>query len=851
MSVQAQLGRLPINGAALPIRLALRELRGGLKGFRIFLACLMLGVAAIAGVGSLAAALVQGLREDAREILGGDAELRFAQRTAEPDQFEFLRASGAVSSTVDMRAMARRIDGEKRGLVELKAVDRAYPLIGRVELEPPMALAAALGERNGRFGAVVEPAMAQRLSIQPGEAFQVGEATLELRAVIKREPDRAVGGLGFGPRLMISVDALPSTNLVQPGSLTAYHYRVRLAGAAPVRDWIAGLNERFPDAGWRVRASDEAAPWLRFHIDRLAQFLTLVGLSTLLVGGVGVGNAVKAYLEGRIGTIATLKCLGAPARLIFRTYLSLVLILAAAGIVAGLVLGALASAAVVATVGHLLPLRAVDGVYAVPLFTATAFGVLTALGFALWPLARAQQVPAATLFRDLVAPGHARPLLRHIIGLGVIAVALAALAILTASDRKMAVWFVIGAIGSFIVFRLAALAIIWAARRLGRVRQARLRLALANLHRPGAPTGSIVLSLGLGLTVLVIVALLQGNLSLQINESMPRRAPSFYFIDIQPDQVDELDQMLAALPGATNPRRVPVVRGRITHIKGVPVEQVKVAQEAQWAVRGDRGFTYAAAPPDGARFAEGSWWPKDYSGPPIISFDANVAHGFGVGIGDTITVNILGREIEAKIVNLRDIDYRSFSINFATIFAPGVLEGAPQSHIATVKLPEAEEDRAEKVVTDALPNVSAIRVKEALAAANRIVAAVGQAVQVTAGITLLAGALVLAGAVVATHHRRVYEAVVLKVLGARRRDVIGAYFLEYCLLGCVTAAIAAVIGSIAAWLIMTEVMRAPFVLLPWAVVLALVVGAAIAVGLGLAGTWHALGQKAAPLLRNE
>ncbi|MSP88572.1 MAG: FtsX-like permease family protein [Alphaproteobacteria bacterium] len=840
-----------MNGFALPLRLALRELRGGLKGFRIFLACLMLGVAAIAGVGSLTASLVQGLREDARIILGGDVELRLTQRAASPEQLAHFKAAGTVGWNVEMRAMARRPDGTRRQLVEMKAVDPLYPLYGRVDLDPPMELSAALEARNGRHGAVMEPAAVERLQLKPGDLILVGESELELRAVIQREPDRAVGALGFGPRLMIAADALPATQLVQPGSLTAHIYRIKLADGVAVRDWIVEANARFPDAGWRARGFDEAAPWLQFYINRLAQFLTLVGLSTLLVGGVGVGNAVKAYLEARTPTIATLKCLGAPARLIFATYLTLVLMLAAGGIVAGLILGVLTPAAIVAAVGHLLPLRAAFGIYPQPLLVATAFGILIALGFALWPLARAQQVPAATLFLDLVAPGSARPLLRHYIGLGLISAALAALAILTASERKMAIWFVIGAIGALIIFRLAAIAIAWAARRVGRVRNARLRLALANLYRPGAPTGSIVLSLGLGLTVLVIVALLQGNLSIQVNDSLPRRAPSFYFINIQPDQADALDRMLAGLPGARDPARVPVVRGRVTRINGVPADQVTVTQEARWVLRGDRGFTYAAKQPEGVRLAAGKWWPPDYQGPPLISFDAAVARGFGVGIGDTITVNVLGREIEARIASLREIDYRSFAINFATIFAPGTLEGAPQSHIATVQVPPAQEDRAEKQVTDAFPNVSVIRVKDALATANRILVAIGQAVQITSMITLLAGALVLAGAVVATHHRRVYEAVVLKVLGARRADIVGAYLMEYCLLGIVTAVIAAIFGSIAAWLIMTEVMRAPFVLLPGTVALAVAVGAAIAVGLGLAGTWHALGQKAAPLLRNE
>ncbi|MBM3572089.1 MAG: FtsX-like permease family protein, partial [Alphaproteobacteria bacterium] len=616
----------------------------------------MLGVAAIAGVGSLSASLVQGLRQDARNILGGDVELRLIQRRASAAQLDHLNQSGTVAPVAEMRAMSRRLDGERRQLVEMKAVEPVYPLFGHVELDPPMALHDALAAREGRFGAVMLPGAAQRLGLALGDLVQVGEATFELRALIQREPDLVVGNLTFGPRLMIAAAALSSTNLVQPGSLTTYLYRIKLNDRIALRPWIADLAQRFPDAGWRVRAHDDAAPWLQFYINRLAQFLTLVGLSTLLVGGVGVGNAVKAYLDGRTPTIAALKCLGAPTWLIFRTYLALVLILSAGGILAGLILGVLAPAAVYWAVGHLLPLRVAFGVYPIPLVVATSFGILIALGFALWPLARAQQVPAATLFRDLVAPGQAKPLLRHIIGLGLIGLALAALAIATASERKIAIWFVISAAGALILFRVAALAIVWAARRVGRVRNARLRLALANLHRPGAPTGSIVLSLGLGLTVLVIVALLHTNLSMQINESLPKRAPSFYFIDIQPDQAAAFDRMLAALPGAREPARVPVVRGRITHIKGVPVEQMTVAQEAQWALRGDRGFTYAAEPPAGVRLSAGNWWPRDYQGPPIISFDANVARGFGVGIGDTITVNILGRAFEPKIVSLREIE---------------------------------------------------------------------------------------------------------------------------------------------------------------------------------------------------
>lgn len=835
---------------SLAFALAKRELRGGVKGFRVFMACLMLGVAAIAGVGSLAEGVREALRQDARTILGGDFELAFTHREANEAQRRFLDASGRVTLVQEMRAMARTPD--ERLLVELKSIEPdAYPLLGTVRLSDGLGLQAALGQgRDGVWGAAVERAVLNRLGAAVGGRIQVGDGVYVVRAVVESEPDRSANVFTLGPRVMVARESLAQTNLVQPGALIRYQYRVLLNPGVEPAAWSEELKRRFPDAGWRIRGTTEAAPGLQRWVDRIAMFLTLVGLTALLVGGVGVANAVRAYLDGRTTTIATLKCLGAPGALIMRVYLLQILALASIGILAGLAVGAIVPAAVAPLVAERLTVEARAGIYPVPLGMGLAFGLLTALAFSLWPLARAREVPPAALFRDLIAPARRWPRAHYVAFVVAAILGLAGLAVAASIDKRLGVAFCVAAAGTFVLFRIAASGIQRLARAAGRVRNPGLRLALANMHRPGSPTPGIVLSLGLGLTVLTLIAQVQGNFGRQLAEQLPQMAPSFFFIDIQPDQIDAFNALVRAHPGVGQIREVPALRGRIARLNGVPVDQAPIAPDAQWAVGNDRGLTYTGPMPAGTRLVAGEWWPADYAGPPLVSFDAQIARGFGLGVGDTITINVLGVEVDAKIANLRAVDWTSLGINFTLTFAPGTLEGAPQTWIATAQVAEAHEDALERAVTSAFPNVSSIRVKRALATAQETVQGIAAAARVTAAITLIAGVLVLAGAIVATHRRRVYDAVVLKALGATRRDVMRAFLAEFALLGGAAASVAAIVGTVGAWAIVGEYMRVEFVPLPGTIVGTVLGAAAVVMLLGLAGTWRALGQKAAPLLRN-
>ncbi len=837
---------------ALSWRYARRELRSGLGGFRIFLACLALGIAALAAVGTISADLLTGLQRDARNLLGGEVDLRLFNRDLTDAERGWLLAnSRALSATAEMRAMASNPETRERRLVELKAVDPAYPLFGELKLDPPQATAAGLQQRDGAWGALAAPELFRRLDLSLGDRLKVGTETFVLRGEILSEPDSAARAITLGPRLLLPLERLEAAGLAQPGSLVYRHWRLVLPEGEAFAGWKARLDEAFPDAGWRVRGLDKAAPSVARFVTRVRLFMTLVGLTALVVGGVGVANAVRAHLESRRNTIAAMKCLGASGGFIFKLYLTQVLLLSLLAIAIGLAVGALAPLIAAPFLGELFNIGLGGPPALLPLARAAAMGLLTALLFALLPLARAQSLPAASLFRGQIETERARPPRWLWPAMAAIAALLVALAVLGAADRIFALGFVAGAAGALLLFRLAASAVIWSARKLRRPRHTTLRLALSNLYRPGAPTVGILLSLGLGLTVLAAVTLIQANLDRQVNEEIPRDAPTFYFIDIQNDQAEAFDSLVAGFETAQGVERVPMLRGRIVALNETPVAELEIPPDAAWVFEGDRGLTWARAPDPGMELVAGTWWPEDYSGKTKVSLGDEIAAELGLRLGDSLTVNVYGRDVTAEIANLRRIEWQNLKINFLMVFSPGVLDKAPASHIATVRIDEAHEAALADAVSDAFPNVSGIRVRAALESFTRMLDSVAAAVGATGSVTLLAGLLVLAGAIAASERRRRYDAVVLKVLGATRPVLAGGLALEFLLLGLVSVAIAALIGSIAAWVVVTFVMGGDFVLLPAPLALTLAAGLALTLLCGLAGTWRALGTAAAPLLRNE
>ena len=838
-----------------PLRFALRELRAGFHGFRIFVACIALGVMAIAGVGSFSRSLTDGIEREGRVILGGDLSFMLIHREADAAERGFLESRGQLSAGATMRAMAAIADG-RRVLIEVKAVDGAYPLYGQVALEPEMPLDRALQQRNGAYGAAVDSTLLTRFGLAPGARLTIGTATIEIAAAIKSEPDKLASGIGFGPRVIISEAAMRATGLLVPGSLVRWNYRLRLAdGSDRAAEAVTKAAEtQLPDAGWQIRSRSNASPALERNVERFTQFLTLVGLTALLVGGVGVANAVKSHIDRTRDVIATLKALGATGGSVFAIYLSQVLLLSAVGAAIGLVLGAALPFIIAAAFGSIIPLPIAPAIQPAELALAFGYGLLTALAFALWPLGRAHDVPVSALFRDAVAPGGRRPRWRYVFATMLVVAALAGIAVFLSYDGKIAAIFIGAAAAVFVMLQAVALMLMAVARRLPHAQSMSLRLAIANMHRPGALTPIIVLSLGLGLALLVTIIQIDGNLRRQMEGALPAKAPSFYFLDIQSTDSAGFDAFVRQHEPKAELERVPMLRGRIMSANGIKADDIKAASTASWVLQSDRGITFASEVPRGSVVVEGSWWAPDYKGPPLVSLEKKIADGLKLKIGDPILVDVLGRNIEARIANLRSVNWENLGINFVLVFSPSAFAGAPHTDIATLTYPggstDAQETTLLKSASDAFPAVTAVRVKDAIEAVGGIVRNLVMAVRGASMVALIAAMLVLGGALAAGHSYRVYDAVVLKTLGATRGRLIGAYALEYLLLGTATALFGVFAGSIAAWLVVTRVMSLTFAWLPGPAAGAAFGALVVTVALGLIGTFTALGHKPATVLRN-
>jgi putative ABC transport system permease protein len=813
---------------------------------------------AIAGVGSLAASLADSLSREGPVILGGDLSFTLIQREASDTEKEFLRSRGVLSSAATLRAMARTADGEQATLVELKAVDGAYPLYGAVTLDPPEPLADALAQRDGAYGAAADPTLLARLAIKPGARVTIGNAAFEIRAALTNEPDKLAGGIGFGPRLLVGEAALRATGLVQPGSLVRWNYRLRLPSSDnsdnAAKAVTAQVRAALPQAGWEIRSRSNASPQLERNVDRFTQFLTIVGLTALLVGGVGVGNAVKSHLDRRRETIATMKALGASGSRIFSIYLTQVLLLALVGGIIGAALGAILPFAISWTFGAIIPLPLVPALHPAELLLAIVYGLLTALAFALWPLGRAHDVPVGALFRDMVAAQPSWPRRIYIVFTVLAVLSLASVAVLLAYDRRVAIIYVGVAAAVFLLLRLVGSLLMTLARRAPRAKATGLRMAVANIHRPGALTPTIVLSLGLGIALLVTVIEIDANLRQQFANELPAKAPSFYFLDIPAEQATPFGNFIRAQAPGAKLEEVPMLRGRIVSANGIRAENLKPKEEAAWVLQSDRGITYSGKVPEGSRLVEGQWWAADYTGPPLVSFEKRIADGLGLKLGDPVTVNVLGRDITVTIANLRTVDWQNLGINFVMVFSPHAFDGAPHTHLATLTYADggtaAEEGRIIRAVAQEYPMVTTVRVKDALDAIGALIGNLVLAIRGASGLTLLVAALVLGGALAAGHRHRVYDAVILKTLGATRLRLLGAYAIEYLLLGLATAVFGVLAGSAAGWLIVTELMHLKFAWQPLPAVAATAAAVLVTVALGLAGTFSALGQKPAPVLRN-
>lgn len=831
-------------------RIARRDLDPRLKGLRLLFICLLLGVATLAGIGSLASAITTALADQGQEILGGDVEIAISQREATEEELRLFRETGRLGETVRMRAMARIHAAEDAAgagpdalLVELKGVDSAYPLYGTLTLA-----SGATYRGLDPTEVLIDRALARRLQLDSGDAVTFGEAEFRIRDLVDREPDRVGEGFTLGPVAIVSMEGLRRTHLIQPGSLYESKYRIRLAPGADAGAVADNLTKRYPSAGWEVKDRDGAAPGANRFFNRMGQFLALIGLTALIVAGIGVSNGVSSYLASRRNDIATLKILGATAQDVARISLLQIGAVTGLAVVGGLALGALLPGVLIRLFGDLLPVAPGSGIHPRPLAVSAAYGFLVATIFTLPPIARAHRLPAAALFRTGVER-HRWLDRRTAIVIAGAALLVVLLAVGTADQPLFALSVLGGTAAVLVLLMLVGSALKRLVACVPRPRRPLLRLALANLHRPGAQTVPLVIALGLGLSLFVTLAAVQTSIDAEISRSVPQRAPNQFVLDIPLAEADRFEALVKEHAPDAQLNVVPSLRGTITAYADQRVADLAELPEGAWFLRGDRGLTYSETLPEGSELVAGRWWPRDYSGPPLVSLDEEAARTMGIGVGDTLTISVLGREIEARIASLRRINWQTMGFNYIMVFSPETLRAAPHNLTATITMDPSREAAVSRALLAAFPSISVIEVGALIGQVRELLEQMAFAIALAGSVTVLAGIAVLIGAISASRQARSYDSVILKTLGATRAQVLAAQGVEYALLALLLGLLALGIGAAAARFIVVTIFDfgwAP----DWTVVLAtLAAGIVLTLGIGLAGSVPVMSIRPAAALR--
>ena len=786
----------------IALKIAQRELiaawRERLHGFRILMLCLIFGIASISAIGSLRGAIDAGLNSNGRVFLGGDAQIELTYRQANTQELAWMAGqSRAQSQIIDFRSMAVAPHTNKRILTQVKAVDSAYPLVGAVILSGDMDLAQAFAGRDGLPGAILAPALLRRLNINLGDQVLFGQKTFVVMATLLKEPDN-FGNFALGPRSLVLTKDLEGSGLLAAGTLFSSKYRLLFEAGRDLGQAQQGFESDWPGTGAKWKDARKASPGADRVIKRMSRFLILIGLSGLIVGGIGVSAAVRAFIVKKTGHIAVLKTLGATPSQIFWIYTVQIAAYTGLSVVLGLVLGALAPFAARPFLPDNLAEVALISIYPSALIEAAVYGSLAAAIFSIWPLAQTEHIRPASLFRGAAAaPWPAR---RYLFAQAALLATALFGAVQFSGSWSMTFWLLGGIAIALLILAMISGAFQFTLRRImhGSAFQGRLplRAAFSALASGSERMGSVVMGIGLGLTVLAAVGQIDGNLRRSITQSLPDKAPSFFFLDIQSSQLPDFKQRLAENPAVSKVETAPMLRGLVTKINQRPAADVG---GDHWVLRGDRGISYADGLPDQTKITAGQWWGAGYSGPPQVSFAAEEAEEIGIGLGDQLTLNVLGRDIVAEITSLREVDFSTAGMGFVILLNGAALKGAPHSHIATVYADAAAEIPILDELNQAFPNVTGIQIREAAALVTGVVSSIASAASIGALATLITGFLILIGAAAASVAQRAYESAILKTLGATRREILTSFVLRSAMIGALAASVALGAGLLGGW----------------------------------------------------
>jgi putative ABC transport system permease protein len=850
------------------IRVALVDLRGDLRRFGILLACLALGTATIAGVSSVGDALKGAILRDANTLMGGDIQVNRADRRANPSEFAYMQTLGQVSETISSNSRADAMDDSgNTAFLDIYAVDDLYPLYGDVvspQLKPGEKPADLLALKDGAYGAIVDPVILDRLGIDLGGHFTVNGTEFEARGLLNSLPNSALRGLHLGLTTLMSVEAEqanPETRPPLPGLLTQYSYKIKLN--PDQGDYTIAkpkVEEHFKaDPEWKVQSPYDAAGTLARFYDLFVRFLLIVGLSSLLVGGVGIFNAVSAYIQERQRSIATLRSLGATGPRILVHFFTQVGIMSLVGIVIGLVIGAGLTAAALPVLGRILAVDLPPSIEWPALLTALLFGILAAFAFSYIPLVRAEKLRPAMLFRtvgtsiqslrtrEYLDPWVLGPLL--VAGLGIFG-----LAWWTTQDLSLVGYYAIGVIAAYLLLSLAGRALQAVLRAIPPLPSVTFRNAFRGIYRPGSPAPTVIMSLGLGLAMLLVIVILSVNLRDQLLGQVTKDAPTFVATDLFDDEVVDLQDFLNSTGQVTEFMHSPMIRAAITKVNGVPSADIRdrkdISGEAAYMLTGEILMTWRPDLPADSKVTAGAWWPDDYSGPPLVSLRDQDAISLGIKPGDKLELTLFGESLEVTVANLRDFQFQS-GLNFLVTATPGTFDDFPGTNLATIKAAEGHEKDVERALAKKYPDITFLPVGEALNQAAGILGQLSTAVNIVGALAVVNGLLVLAGTMAAGRKQREADAVVNKVLGSTRGDVVKVFALEYALLGGFAALLSMLVGIAGAYAIVKGAqMDVGFGVNPLLVLGVLAGSIVLTIVTGALTTWSALSTKPAQYLRS-
>ena len=884
------------------VKMAWRETRAAWRHFLYFLVCIAIGVGALTGVSLFGAQVERTVTKEARGLLGGDLEIRLTRRISPQgrDVLDSLMDRGIsfthVSELVAMAARAEpSVVGQPTQIVELKAVEPAYPLYGSLRVEPNDDLKELLGLQDQNcvnracYGVVVQESLLIRMELALGAQLKIGEGRFVITGILKTEPDRMANAFSLGPRVLMSQEGLRTSELIKIGSRVRERFLLKIPGTMPPNPLLYELRGRLASDSARVSSYREAQPQLKQSLDQLTRYLGLIGLTALFVGGLGVATSVHAFVREKLNTIAILKTVGADSQTIVLTYGWQALMLGLVGSLVGLFIGMALHLGLPWVIAAVMATDLLDqlgfasggmGLSLSPLLKGLALGILSTLLFTLWPLLTIREVKPARIFRREVAPSDStvgsgqikwwsswqrldRVKLLVAIGIGL---GLALLSIWQAGSWRVGLLFILAFTAAVFLLGAAASASLMAVKKWPRPEPLALRQAVGNVTRPGSQVVSVTIAIGIGVMVVTTVSLVERSLLAQVGENRPTDAPTFFFIDIQPDQAEGMVNLLRQRSGDPQPQLTPLVRSRLSEVKGESVMFEPISEEAEqraktdqkeerrkkWFLTREYVLTFLQDLPKDNKVIQGEWWkPGQVLSKPLISMEEDAAKQLGVTVGDTIELDIQGVSIAGEISSIRSVEWGNMSTNFFMIFSPGALEGAPHTYVATVRVAPSDEVPLQQAVVAAFPNVTAINIGDVLDSFARVLDRLSLAIRAVALFCVLSGGLVMAAALAATRYRRLYESVILKALGATRGVIARSFALEYAMLGALGGFLGIALASALSWAVLETVFDLSWSLQPGVLAVGFLATVTLTLLVGFLSTYRILGYPPLAVLRQE